>query len=210
MIVLPVSLGEAIDKLTILDIKQNKIHDHRKQDVITEFTLLSEKLKDFLNYPKLYNSMKKVNLLIWDMMDELRDTNIDKERYFYLCKETIELNDVRFRVKNKINYISDSLLKEQKSYKIKQLCVKIQNCNSQNYTELFIEPIMYCSFYYDEIIIICEDHHLMKTFSYDPCIRFCKECPDTDCKKLTFKNDLSYDQILTLFELTSEKIKTIC
>jgi hypothetical protein len=61
MIVLPVSLGEAIDKLTILDIKQNKIHDHRKQDAVTEFTLLSEKLKEYKMNEKFINELKEIS-----------------------------------------------------------------------------------------------------------------------------------------------------
>jgi hypothetical protein len=44
---LPVSLGEAIDKLTILDIKCNKIQDNRKKNVENEYNILYEKLKDF-------------------------------------------------------------------------------------------------------------------------------------------------------------------
>ena len=47
--------------------------------------------------------MKKVNLLIWDMMDILRDEDINEELYLKICKECSEYNDIRFRVKNKIN-----------------------------------------------------------------------------------------------------------
>ena len=128
---LPVSLGEAIDKITILDIKLYKIKDNRKNDVQKEYDLLFEKLKSFIiDYTQLYTTMKKVNLLIWDMMDVLRDGNVDEELYLKVCKECIEYNDIRFRVKNKINYVSNSLLKEQKSYKInrfiKMLCIRLR------------------------------------------------------------------------------------
>ena len=83
---LPVSLGEAIDKLTILDIKAEKISDSRKKDVLNEINLLNEKLSEFImKYNNLYETMKKVNLLIWNMMDVLRDGNLkeDKDKYKY-------------------------------------------------------------------------------------------------------------------------------
>ena len=128
LIYLPVSLGEAIDKLTILDIKLEKIKDNRRLDVQKEYDLLYEKLKEFLiKYDDLYQSMKKVNLLIWNMMDILRDGDISNEEYLKVCKECIEYNDIRFRVKNKINYVSESLLKEQKSYKVNRLLININN-----------------------------------------------------------------------------------
>ena len=74
LLYLPVSLGEGIDKLTILDIKLDKIKDDRKRDVQIEYDLLYGKLKEFIiKYENLYKTMKHVNLLIWDMMDILRN-----------------------------------------------------------------------------------------------------------------------------------------
>ena len=109
---LPVSIGEAIDKLTILDIKLDKIKDSRRNDVKREYDILYEKLSVFIEtYKCLYKQMKHINLLIWDMMDILRDGNVDEEKYLRICKECVEYNDIRFRVKNKINYVSKSLLK---------------------------------------------------------------------------------------------------
>jgi hypothetical protein len=74
MLKLPVSLGEAIDKLTILDIKCHKIIDNRANDVKFEFKILYEELKEYIEkYHELYNDMKKINLIIWNQMDKLRD-----------------------------------------------------------------------------------------------------------------------------------------
>ena len=115
---LPVSLGEAIDKLTILDIKCDKIQDNRRKNVQNEYNILYDKLKDFIEkYNELYNSMKKINIIIWKQMDDLRDNATFDENYMKLCKECIDSNDIRFRIKNKINLISNSLLKEEKGYK---------------------------------------------------------------------------------------------
>jgi hypothetical protein len=151
MIELPISLGEAFDKLTILDIKYNKIVDERKIMVKVEYDLLYNKLNAYITqYIELYNSMKKVNLLLWDMMDILRDGTISDKLYLKICRETIIYNDIRFRIKNKINCMSNSVLKEQKGYKINRFVIT-QN-NTQNPDNL-IHIIKYFSFIYDEIVI---------------------------------------------------------
>lgn len=173
---LPVSLGEAIDKLTILDIKAEKISDIRKKDVLNEFNLLNEKLSEFImKYKNLYETMKKVNLLIWDMMDGLRDGNLKEDEYLKLCKECIEYNDIRFRVKNKINYISKSHLKEQKSYKINRLIINInKNINMNSDNQILLNIIKYFSFIYYEIILESNFslEFLKDYFNYDNTIFF--------------------------------------
>ena len=149
---LPVSIGEAIDKLSILDIKYEKITDYsRKMDVKNEYDLLYDILKEhIIKYENLYQMMKTVNRLIWDMMDSLRDGELNETDYLKICKDCIEYNDIRFRVKNKINYISNSFLKEQKSYKIIRLVIIIENDMNN---DLLLHIIYYCSFIYDEIVI---------------------------------------------------------
>ena len=209
-IYLPVSLGEAIDKLTILDIKIDKIKDHRKIDVQTEYNLLYEKLKEFIiKYNDLYQSMKKVNLLIWDMMDILRDgDNISGEEYLKICKECVEYNDIRFRVKNKINFLSNSSLKEQKSYKVTRLLINI-NIENENCAN-FIRPIKYYSFFYDEIIIIFKEP--FECLKYDPTIIFKNELNDSLEFKKQFHFDkqlYSKDEILTIFELDNTLMNKI-
>jgi hypothetical protein len=210
IIELPISLGEAIDKLTILDIKYNKIVDNRKNDVKTEYELLYEILKNFIiKYDTLYYTMKKVNLLIWDMMDSLRDGNLNEEMYLQICKECIEYNDIRFRVKNKINYVSNSLLKEQKSYKINKLIIQIEKDITNN---LLLNIIKYFSFMYDEIIIMSTFNltYLKESFNYDITIMFNK-CEITDYKnKVVIENkEYTDDDLYKLFNITYVEINTI-
>ena len=209
-IYLPVSLGEAIDKLTILDIKIDKIKDHRKIDVQTEYDLLYEKLKEFIiKYNDLYQSMKKVNLLIWDMMNILRDgDNVSGEEYLKICKECVEYNDIRFRVKNKINFLSNSSLKEQKSYKVTRLLLNINDFIENS--EDFIRPIKYYSFFYDEIIIIYKEP--IECLKYDPTIIFKNELTEIFEFKKQFHFDkqlYSKDEILTIFELDDTLMNNI-
>ena len=210
LLYLPVSIGEAIDKLTILHIKLSKIKDNRINDVHHEYNLLYDKLKEVvINYKELYETMKKVNLLIWDMMDILRDGNVDETEYLKICKECIEFNDIRFRIKNKINHISDSVLKEQKSYKINRLVIII---NKKNIDNTILNIIKYFSYMYDEIFIVCKyDSEYLKTqFNYDNTIKFIEnELFEYKCKVIIEDKEYSDNEIYKLFNITEKEIKKI-
>ena len=228
LLYLPVSLGEAIDKLTILDIKLDKITDNRKIDVKKEYELLYDKLKEFIiKYEKLYQIMKKVNLLIWGMMDILRDGDIKEELYIKVCKECIEYNDIRFRVKNKINYVSNSLLKEQKSYKITRLVVII-NKNINNNSSILLNIIKYFSFIYDEINIESGFNvdYLKKCFEYDNTIIFNStqtnvvltshsfhtvdsKCLDYKCRVVIEEKEYTENEVYKLFNISEFELEKI-
>jgi len=98
-IFLETSLGEALDKLTILDIKVSKINDERKADCQKEYNVLYESLKNYvttLSYH--YRILKEINLTIWNLQENIhKDTNLTKT-YGEVLKE----NDRRFRVKKQI------------------------------------------------------------------------------------------------------------
>jgi len=209
---LPVSLGEAIDKLTILDIKCEKIIDNRKIDVQHEYIILHNKLKDFIEkYRELYNSMKKINIIIWKQMDILRDNPTFDDKYMKLCKECLDSNDIRFRIKNKINLISNSALKEQKSYKINRLIIEL-NCSEECFS-LFIDPIKYFSYIYDEIIInSTKNISLIKEkFYYDDTIKYNIELKELDFKQAySFRNDnYLINEIYEIMEINNEILELI-
>ena len=156
-IYLPTSIGEAIDKLTILDIKLERIYDeNRKADVKREHDALLNHaaLTEFIQtHADLYNTMKKANAIIWDMMDVLR-TKISTEEYLKTCKECIEFNDIRFRIKNRINQASNSELREQKSYKttvFKLSILGMHETNASTVHRILQRPLQYYSILYDEV-----------------------------------------------------------
>ena len=168
---LPVSLGEAIDKLSILQIKCEKITDSRKLAVEKEYNILLCVLKEFVDkYNELYESMMRTNRIIWDQMDVLRDGDISDAEYTKLCRECIAMNDVRFRIKNKINLISNSDLKEQKSYKVTRYDMHIEDDISED----LIERIRQLSYIYDEVHIISSKDisRIKNTFHYDSTILY--------------------------------------
>ena len=148
---LPVSIGEAIDKLTILDIKRERINDNRNKDVQIEYDSLNNILNPYYkNMPDLVYSMKKVNESLWDMMDHIRDPSLSDLEYNTLCKKTILYNDIRFRIKFKINQQSKSILKEQKGYKISSVCIKLL----VPLTDLHKKVIKYFSYMHDIVYIL--------------------------------------------------------
>jgi hypothetical protein len=195
---LPVSLGEAMDKLSILDIKLDKITDSRRDNVQIEYDLLYKMLeKDLNKYNLFYKILKIINIEIWDMMNLLRDAEEYNHEYMVLCRECMISNDIRFRIKNKINYISNCSLKEQKGYKIMRILFNTRNDNIV-LEELF-KPIKYYSFLYDEIIIITnkENEKLFeKEFGYDPTIKIMQYLDEIKTYKKVF--DLTKFQVYSI------------
>lgn len=203
LLYLPVSLGEGIDKLTILDIKLDKIKDDRKRDVQIEYDLLYGKLKEFIiKYENLYKTMKHVNLLIWDMMDILRNETTNETQYLKICKECTDYNDVRFRIKNKINCISGSVIKEQKSYKINRFVIGL-NTLIQSSESIFVKIVKHLSFMYDEIWIASDlpQDLLKEYFNYDTTILF-KNSIHTNNKIIVENETALYE----LFNIQPDKI----
>lgn len=163
---LPISIGEAIDKLTILDIKLERITDaNRKADVQREHDALLKhsELTDFVQtHADLYNTMKKANAIIWDMMDVLR-TNISTEEYLKTCKDCIEFNDIRFRIKARINQASNSELREQKSYKATVFKLAIMGLHESHahistVQRILQRPLQYYGILYDEVQMTADDN----------------------------------------------------
>lgn len=159
---LPTSIGEAIDKLTILDIKLERITDiARKADVQRERDALlnHDVLNSFVQtHIGLYNAMKKANAIIWDMMDVLR-TNISTEEYLKTCKDSIEFNDIRFRIKARINQASNSELREQKSYKTTVFKLRItgmpeSHADISTVRRILQRPLQYYGLLYDDVQIV--------------------------------------------------------
>ena len=123
MISVPVSIGELIDKLSILHVKQNKISNQEKLGYINkEFELLYNMSSYYLNdleISKLYHQLVEVNMKLWEIEDELRileSKDIFDESFIQLARKVYFTNDERFSLKNKINDLTNSEVREQKEY----------------------------------------------------------------------------------------------
>jgi len=157
-ITLPVSTGEAVDKLTILEIKLKKITDQtRLVEVRKEFNALKGILKDIVNSNLYYyNLLLQINESIWDMQDTFRHSNNVEEKN-RLCMEIIEDNDRRFRLKNKINTLAKSVLKEQKGYNKKKAFVLTHLGLGDNITAIGL--VRYLSTKYDEVLVVVKNNN---------------------------------------------------
>ena len=124
MITIPVSVGELIDKLSILHVKKTKVSNEQKLTFInTEFELLYNMSSYYLNdeeISKLYHKLVEINSKLWDVEDELRVIESTKEfdvNFIELSRKVYYTNDERFSIKNKINELTNSDIREQKDYK---------------------------------------------------------------------------------------------
>ena len=117
-----VSIGEVFDKISILEIKSEKIIDPVKLAyVVKELKILRQTIKEeCIQIPdELYEALKEVNLKLWETEDIIREReashNFD-EKFIRHARLDAKWNDQRFLIKNDINNHCDSSIKEQKSY----------------------------------------------------------------------------------------------
>jgi hypothetical protein len=123
MISIPVSIGEMIDKLSILQVKKNKVKDKTKLEFVDkEFELLYNFSSEYLNNPKtelIYHQLVSVNTNLWEIEDMLRVMEKEKnfgDEFVSSARKVYFTNDERFRLKNEINLITESEIREVKEY----------------------------------------------------------------------------------------------
>ena len=123
-IIIEVSVGELLDKISILEIKKEKIKDTEKLKFINnEYSILKDQLKKNVeNDEKLnqmYQSLKDLNFKLWEIEDDKRKCEKNKdfgERFIQLSRDVHFLNDNRAKIKLEINNYSGSEIKEIKEY----------------------------------------------------------------------------------------------
>ena len=123
-ILVEVSVGELLDKISILEIKSEKIKDPEKLNFINdEYKILKEQLniniKNYSEIESLYNSLKEINSKLWIIEDDKRlcEKNSDfGEKFIKLSRDVHFLNDERAKLKLEINNKTGSKIKEIKEY----------------------------------------------------------------------------------------------
>lgn len=166
------SLGECLDKLTILDIKMEKIKDNRRDDCIKEYNTLYQDLKPYVEkFSYHYKVLKNINYIIWDLQENLH-TIKDKIKIGEICTQILVDNDRRFRVKKMINTIANSNLKEQKGYAKTQAFFY----GHLGLGDMFWMngAVRYLATAYDEVVIVCKKNNetaVRMMYSDNPCIK---------------------------------------
>ena len=123
-IIVEVSIGELLDKISILEIKKEKIKDPKKlQFVFTEYLILKEQLEKNVKIDKqlekLFQDLKDINIKLWDIEDEKRNCEKNKDfsdNFIKLSRDVHFLNDERAKIKLDINNHTGSNIKEMKEY----------------------------------------------------------------------------------------------
>ena len=123
-ILVEVSVGELLDKISILEIKQEKIKDPEKLKFVnTEHSILEDQLnynvKSDEKIEKLFQSLKDINAKLWVIEDDKRQCEKEKdftEKFIKLSRDVHFLNDDRAKIKQEINNLTGSKIKEIKEY----------------------------------------------------------------------------------------------
>jgi len=123
-ILVEVSIGELLDKISILEIKQEKIKDTEKLKFINEeHSILKSQLDKNVNdddkLKKLFKSLKEINSKLWIIEDDKRLCEKEKdftEKFIKLSRDVHFLNDDRANIKLEINNHTGSKIKEIKEY----------------------------------------------------------------------------------------------
>ena len=123
-IIVEVSIGELLDKISILEIKQGKIKDSDKLKFIkNEQSILKNQLEKNVKsddkLKDLYRSLKEINSKLWVIEDDKRQCEKEKdfgEKFIKLSRDVHFLNDDRAKIKLEINNHTGSVIKEIKEY----------------------------------------------------------------------------------------------
>ena len=123
-IIVEVSVGELLDKISILEIKKEKIKDPNKLEFINKEHLilknqLDKSVKKDEKLEKLFQSLKEINAKLWVIEDEKRQCEKDKkfnEKFIKLSRDVHFFNDDRAKIKLEINSYTGSSIREIKEY----------------------------------------------------------------------------------------------
>ena len=123
-IIVEVSVGELLDKISILEIKKEKIKDSNKLEFINKEHLilknqLDKSVKKDEKLEKLFQSLKEINAKLWVIEDEKRQCEKDKkfdEKFVKLSRDVHFFNDDRAKIKLEINSHTGSSIREIKEY----------------------------------------------------------------------------------------------
>ena len=117
----PISIGELVDKITILEIKKNKLQNSKLKNVLKELSFLRELIEKYkIDITEdLYAQLREINLTLWNIEDQIRIKEKNKEfdnTFIELARSVYLKNDKRAEIKKKINQLSNSEITEEKSY----------------------------------------------------------------------------------------------
>tara|TARA_B100000902_G_scaffold77539_1_gene82318 strand:- start:920 stop:1309 length:390 start_codon:yes stop_codon:yes gene_type:complete len=124
-VIAEISVGELFDKITILNIKTNKIDDEQKlNNIYLELNTLKEQtskinVSDKTSLEDLVSKLQSINEELWDIENFKRECEANKdfgERFIKVSRDVHFKNDIRAKIKKEINLLSNSIIVEEKEY----------------------------------------------------------------------------------------------
>ena len=117
----PISIGELVDKITILEIKKIKLQNSKLENVLKELSFLRKLMEKYQIEiaDDLFTQLKEINLTLWNIEDQIRIKEKNKEFdniFIELARSVYFKNDKRAEIKKRINRLSNSEITEEKSY----------------------------------------------------------------------------------------------
>jgi len=112
-----ISLGEVLDRLSILNIKKDRFIDPTKLEYVTHEINTLPEIEE--KYMELFNQLLDVNKSLWAVEDNIRELENSRnfgDEFIFLARSVYKLNDRRFKLKNEINTLSDMTIAEQKQH----------------------------------------------------------------------------------------------
>ena len=172
MITVKVSVGEAIDKLTILDIKRKNLRNESLEECEREYSNLSESISSSTIDKLLfeYRILRNINQDIFNALNVIRNDGIANEK---ICTHMLNLNDMRFRIKDIINRKVASAFREQKTYN-KKTALFVGHCGLGDIINM-VGAIRYIALQFDKTYIAIDngpknEKNIKAFFAEDPSI----------------------------------------
>jgi FkbM family methyltransferase len=151
-----ISIGELVDKYSILDIKTKKITDEIKlNEVNKEKDKLSDATHFITNNAYFYKLLLFINNEIWNLTDNIKKMKVTDSEYATISYDIFNYNQIRFRLKKYFNVLNNSQIKEQKSYSDSTIHVVINEIEELIFK---IEEINYLCISYDNVVFDTNDN----------------------------------------------------
>jgi len=173
-----VSVGEAIDKLNILELKTKKIRDKKKLiEIEKEINELKECIIIKNKNLYYYNLLTHVNTKIWELTDVTKHISIDYPDFAKISYQIFEYNQQRFRIKSIFNELFQSSIKEQKSYSRNHCKIIIDSLDEidNNFSKIYYLSLKYDTIYFSKYNDLLKNIFNTTNFIYDDILIKCKE-----------------------------------
>ena len=183
----PSSYGEALDRLTILELKLQYIEDGRREDVQREYDELKALVAHLIEKDRYhYERLLEVNHIMWEIQNILHGAyNLEKDKRYFLMEQLAVENQRRFRIKRTMNEILGSHHKEQKGYKGKKAFLLAH----QGMGDIIFmnSAVRFLATNYDEVKVVVKKQYLenaRQLFSNEPSVTFFEIQDDKDISPL--------------------------